>query len=101
MGIQLILDVNKFLHDSELLLAGWARGNDNESASRTQKRPRDVIDVSWATGKFFFVTHLIFILLTKLFKYNFKLLTTMTMAPAPRRVDCGDDETTGRRNTEK
>jgi hypothetical protein len=48
---------------------------------------------------FFFVTHLIFILLTKLFKYNFKLLTTTTTAPAPRlRATCSQGGLRGRRN---
>jgi hypothetical protein len=37
-------------------------------------------DISWATGKFFLLTHFIFILLTKLVNYYFKLLTTMMTA---------------------
>jgi hypothetical protein len=71
-----------------------------------KKGPRDVDDISGATGEFFLFTHFIFILLTKFFKYYFKLLTTMTTTterppplackPLARRVDCGDDEMTGR-----
>ena len=58
---------------------------------------------------FFFLTHSIFILLTKLFRYYFKLLATMMTMEGPLplackplayRVDCRDNEMTGRRKSE-
>jgi hypothetical protein len=39
---------------------------DTEKASQIQKHPRDVSDISWATGKFFFFSCFLLFLLTKL-----------------------------------
>ena len=51
------------------------------------------------SGRFFLNSHFIFILLTKLFKYYFNLLTTTTerhpplaCEPLARRVGCGMDD---------
>ena len=57
------------------------------------------------SGRFFLNSHFIFILLTKLFKYYFNLLTMMMMErhppltcePLARRVDCGMDNRTKQR----
>ena len=72
-----------------------------EGNGTTGGRKQNVIDVSWATDKFFFLTHFIFILLTKLFRYYFKLLATTTMMEQPppltceplaHRVDCREEK---------
>ena len=36
-----------------------------------KKGPRDVDDIPWAIGKFFFLIHFIFLLLTKLLDINY------------------------------
>ena len=76
---------------------------DDESVSGTQKRPKRHHRRLLGHRQVFSFTHLIFILLTKLCNYYFKPLTTTTTErppllacePLARRVDCGDDETTG------
>ena len=57
-----------------------------------KRGPRNVEDVPWATGKCFFLTHFIFILLTKLFRYYFKLLATMTMMSTRTRTRQDDKD---------
>ena len=45
--------------------------NDGGKGNGTKKGPRNVVDVPWATGNFFFLTQFIFILLTMFFRYYF------------------------------
>ena len=91
-------------------VTGEENGMMGGKGNGTKKGPRNVVDVPWATGNFFFLTQFIFILLTMFFRYYFKLLvtTTTTKRPSPlaceqlaHRVDCGDNKTTRRRETEK
>ena len=41
--------------------AGRGKQNDGEKGNRTKGGPGSIIDIPWATGKFFFLTHFIFI----------------------------------------
>ena len=90
-------------------LPGWQQ-DDEEMRRRRRRRRKGTKKAHWMSstslwpvGSFFFIlSHFIFILLTKLFKYYLKLLMTMTEWPLPlaceplaRRVDCGLQ---GRRN---
>jgi hypothetical protein len=92
-------------HPTRMTMGRWRGGGNG-----TKKAHRMSSTSLGPAGRFFFHSHFVFILLTKLLSYYLNLLaTTMTTEwppplacePLACRVDCGDDETTGRRNGEE